>query len=265
MKNRGIIIFLIILLTIIIAALTSFLVLCLNGTIDLRNFNINFGSRKSENLIYNKDFDIETINFIDIKHDAGDVIFENSEENNIKVEIYGENSEDFEVELNENELKIDYTKNNKGGFFNFGKVTGDIKVFVPETFKGNIKIENDAGKVKAKKIGEANIDIDCDAGNVDIKEINQAKIKCDAGNVKIGKVLGQCDIKLNCGNLHVEKMEIKENSTIETDMGNVDIDETKDINVMGHVDLGKCNISNNNTKSNVILKIDSDMGNINVR
>lgn len=46
MKNRGIIIFLIILLTIIIVALTSFLVLCLNGTIDLRNFNINLGSRK---------------------------------------------------------------------------------------------------------------------------------------------------------------------------------------------------------------------------
>lgn len=265
MKNRGIIIFLIILLTIIIVALTSFLVLCLNGTIDFHNFKISFGTRKSENLIFNETYDIETINMIDIKQDAGDIIFENSEENNIKVEIYGDNREDFEVELNENELKIDYTKNNKGGFFNFGKVTGDIKVFIPETFKGNIKVKNDAGQVKAKKLGEANIDIDCDAGNVEIREINQAKIKCDAGNVKIGKILGQCDIKLNCGNLNVEKMEIKENSTIETDMGNVDIDETKDIHVMGHVDLGKCNISNNNTKSNVILKIDSDMGNINVK
>lgn len=265
MRNKGLIIFLIILLIIIIMALVGFLVLCLNGTIDLRNFNINFGSRKSENLIYKKDFDIETINFIDVKHDAGDVIFENSEENNIKVEIYGENSEDFEVELNENELKIDYTKNNKGGFFNFGKVTGDIKVFVPETFKGNIKIENDAGQVKTKNLGEASLDVDCDAGNVEIGKIKNIKAKCDAGNIGINNVLNKCDIKVDCGNVDIKKVELKENSTIKSNMGNINIDETNDIFIDADVDLGKNNIENNNRKSNITLKIDCDLGNVNVK
>ena len=264
MRNKGLIIFLIILLLIIIGTLISFLVLCLNGTIDFHNFKISFGTRKSENLIFNETYDIETINMINIKQDAGDIIFENSEENNIKVEIYGDHREDFEVNQNGNELKIDYT-NNKGGFFNFDKVTGDVKVYVPVSFKGNIKIKNDAGQVKAKNLQEASIDIDCDAGNVELREINKANIKCDAGNVRIERILGQCNIKLNCGNLHVDKMEIKENSTIETDMGNVHIDETKDIHVEGHVDMGKCKISNNNIKSDVILKIDSDMGNITVK
>lgn len=265
MRSKGLIIFLIVLLMIIIVALIGFLVLCLNGTIDFHNFKISLGTRKSDQLIYNETYNIVEVNSIDVKQDAGDIIFENTEEDNIRVEIYGENTSDFEVVFNNNELKIDYTKNNKGGFLNFGKVTGDIKVYVPVTFNGNIKIRNDAGEVKTKNLQYANIDVDCDAGNVEIREINKAKIKCDAGNVKIEKILGKCDIKLNCGNLRIEKMEIKENSTIETDMGNVNIEEIKDVHVEGHVDMGKCNISNNNMNSNVILKIDSDMGNITVK
>ena len=114
MRNRGIIIFLIILLTIIIVALTSFLVLCLNGTIDFHNFKISFGTRKSENLIFNETYDIETINMIDIKQDAGDIIFENSEENNIKVEIYGENSEDFEKDESHEKASKTYKSEFRG-------------------------------------------------------------------------------------------------------------------------------------------------------
>ena len=56
MRNKGLIIFLIILLLIIIGTLISFLVLCLNGTIDFHNFKISFGTRKSENLIFNETY-----------------------------------------------------------------------------------------------------------------------------------------------------------------------------------------------------------------
>ena len=83
--GKKLIIFLIVLLAIIIGGLITLLVLCLNGTIDIHNFRINFGGRKSENLAYSQTYDIETVNTINIKQDAGDIIFENCEENSIKV------------------------------------------------------------------------------------------------------------------------------------------------------------------------------------
>ena len=260
MRNKGLIIILIILLLIIVGGLIAFLVLCLNGSISLKDFHI--GGRKSDNLLYNEKYSIEEITSIDVTHDAGDVIFENIEENNIKVEVYGENKEDVELSLHNNKLTINY-KNKNHGLFN--NVYGDIKLYVPSIFFGNIKINNDAGEIKIADFENADFNIDCDAGNVDIGKIKGINAKCDAGNLKIDSISEKCDIRLDAGNLKINKITLKEDSKIKTDMGNVDINEANNIYIDADVDLGKCNISNNNRNAEVTLKIDCDMGNVNVK
>ena len=261
MKSKGLIITLIILLTIIIAGLITIMVLFINGTLSFKDFKI--GGRKSENLLFNEKYSIEEVTCLDIKHDAGDIILENTNESNyIRVEVYGEKQEDVELSLIENKLTVNY-KNRSGGFWE--NVYGDIKLYVPSSFYGNIKIENDAGEIKIANFENADFDINCDAGNVDIGKIKSIKADCDAGNIKIDSISSYCDIQVDAGNLEIKQITLDKDSKIKTDMGNVRIDKAEKIYVEGHVNLGNCNIDNNDRSSNITLKINSDMGNITVK
>lgn len=263
--RKGLIIVLISLLVIIVAGLITFLVLCLNGNIDLKNGFLHFGANKSENLIYENTYNLDDIQLINVKQNAGDIIFENINENNIRVEVYGENESDVEVSLTNNELYVNYVgNNNRVWIFNFGGTYGDVKIYVPSSYSKQIKINNDAGEVKIKNLENAEADIDCDAGNVEIDRIKNATIKCDAGNVEIDYILNKCNIKVDAGNLRINNVQLAEDSTIKANMGNVKIKNAKDTHIVGHVNLGHCRINENNRNSSVTLRIDADMGNIDV-
>ena len=93
MKNKGLIITLIILLTIIVIALIAFLGLALSGNITFKN-GFSFRIGKSENIILDKNYDIENINNIEILLNSGDIKVEKSNEPIIRVVAYGENTED---------------------------------------------------------------------------------------------------------------------------------------------------------------------------
>ena len=73
MKNKGKIITLSVLLSIIIVLLVMFLIACLHGGINskVKLFNI---SSKSTNVILEKKFELEDIKNIEVKQDAGDII-----------------------------------------------------------------------------------------------------------------------------------------------------------------------------------------------
>lgn len=260
MSNKAPIIFSIILLSVIIFCLVIFLVtyLC-GGKIGF----MSIGTKKSE-VIYDKEFKLENIESIDIKQDAGNIIFEETSNDKIQVVAYGENAEDIKVDLSNNNLVIDYTKQKRFIFFNFGNIKNDIIVYIPSNYYNEIKIKNDLGNCEISNLENATLDIDCNAGNVEVEKIKNAKIKCDMGKVKIKEILNKCDIDVDSGSVEITKLSIKENSKIKADLGNVDISETNDIYIESSVDLGKATINGSNRNSNVTLKIECDCGNINV-
>lgn len=263
MKNNGLIITLIVLIVLIIVMLSAFLVLCLNGTINFKG-GFHLGS-KPDTIIYEETYKLDEINLIDVKQKAGNVIFENANDDNIKIEVYGEEKSDAEVSLANNELKIEYKSEGKGGwFFGFGKEAGDVKIYIPASYEKNIKIRNDAGEVKVANVENADVDIDCDAGDVEINRVKNATIKCDAGNVEIKNLLNKCNINVDAGNLKIDDAQINENSSIKADSGNIQIKEINDIYIDAKVDMGNCKISNNNRSSDITLRIDCDMGNVDV-
>lgn len=263
MKNKGLIITLIISLVIIIAALIGFLVLCLNGTISLKNFRVTANRRKTENVIYNETYNIADINNIEINYDAGNIYFENNNENVLKAEVHGENKDEVELSLKDKKLLIDY-KNKSYGFFS-DNVYGDLIISIPSNFAGKITIKNDAGEISIKDLEEADLDIKCDAGNVKAGKIKNITAKCDAGNLQIDTILEQCDIKLDCGSLDIKKLDIKKYSKIKADMGNIRIRETNDIYIDADTDMSNNQIAKNNKNSEVTLKIDCDMGNVSIK
>lgn len=264
MKNKGLIITLIILFSIIIFFLVMFLVMCLNGRMTFKHSIFSVGN-KSTNIIYDKQFKLEDINDIDIIQDAGDVLVKETTEDNIKVVLYGENEGDANVELDNGKLTIDNTHSRKSFvLFDFGVSKNNIIVYIPSNYSENIKIKNDYGECEIADLENASIDMNCDAGNVELGKIKNANIKCDYGNIQIKEVLNKCDIKADCGNIEIDTISIKEDSNIKADLGNVSIFNTNDIYIDSDVDLGKTNINKNNRNAEITLKIECDCGNVTV-
>lgn len=260
MNNKTPIICLLILLSLLIFILVMFLVVNLTGgkgkIISIRS--------KSNKIIYDKTFNLEEIKNIEIEQDAGDITFKETLEDNITVTAYGQEEQDIEVTLKEGKLIVDYTRKNRFIFLNFGNVKNDIIINIPCSYNNTIKIKNNLGNCYINDLPNATINVDCDAGNIEAGKIKNANMKCDLGQVKVGEILNKCDIKVDSGNVEIEKLLINENSKIKADLGNIDIKETNDIYIDAEVDLGKANISANNKNSEVTLELECDCGNINV-
>lgn len=260
MKNRGLIITAIILLSIVIFFLVMFLVLYLGGKINLRFTMFGLNS-KSTNVIYDNIFELENIKNINIKQDAGDILIQETSNDYIQVVLYGEDKEDAKVDLNNGILSIDNTHKR---IRIFGGRKNDIIIYMPSTYSNEIKIKNNYGECEVIDLENATMDIDCDAGNVELGKVKNAIIKCDLGDVEIEEILNKCDIKADCGNIKIDTISIKEDSNIKANLGNIDINNTNDIYIESDVDLGKVKINNNNRNSSVTLKIDADCGNVKV-
>lgn len=224
---------------------------------------IGFGNRDSS-VIYDSDFKLDVIKKIDIKQDTGNVILKQATDDKIKVIAYGEKEEDIEVDLSNDTLTIDYTKQKRFTFFHFRRSKKDIIVYVPSSYCHEIKLKNDLGNCEIGNLENVVLDIESDAGNIEVEKVKNAKIKCDLGEVKIGEIQQKCDIVVNAGNVKITKLSIQEDSLIKADLGDVHIREINDVYVEYHVDLGKATINSNNKDSNVTLKIECDCGNIKV-
>lgn len=261
MKNKGLIIATIILLSIVIFFLTMFLVLALSGKINFRG--MMFGFSKSTNVVFDEQFELDAIKSIEIKQDAGDIIIKETSNDYIQVVLYGEDKNDVKVDLNNGNLNIDYT-HKKVRLFSFGGTKNDIIIYMPSSYSNEIKIKNDYGECEIADLENATVNIDCDAGNVNLGKVKNAIIKCDFGNIEVKEVLNKCEIDADCGNIKIDKISIKENSSIKADLGNIDINNTNDIYIDANVDLGKTNINNNNRQSNITLKINCDCGNVTI-
>lgn len=262
-SNKPIIITTIILLTILVFVLVIFLVAALNGKTGFNLGLINIGTGNNE-LIIGRTFESENIKKIDIKQDAGKIIFKESPNQNITVEIYGDDENIVDIALNDYTLNIDYTKQKKFALINFGTTENDIIVYIPKKHQVEINLVNDYGECNMIDLENADVNINCSAVDVNLGKIKSATIKCDFGNIKIKEVLNKCKLEADCGNIEIDCISILENSYIKTDMGNVEIDETNDIYINANCDMGSVNINNNNRNSNVELKIESDCGNIDV-
>ncbi|MBR2289760.1 MAG: DUF4097 family beta strand repeat protein [Clostridia bacterium] len=262
MKSKGAIITLIILLVLIIALLVMFLVYGLTGKGFQFGF-VRFGS-KSTKVVFDKKFDLDEIEKIEIKQDAGDIIFKKTSNDYVQVVLYGEDNSKFHVDMKNSTLSVDYTDNQEMVLFSFGAKLNDIIVYLPASYEREVKISNDYGKCEIEDFEEASFNIECDAGNVEIGKIKDAKIKCDYGNIEIDEILNKCDIKADCGNIDIDRISIQENSKIKADLGNVNIGKANDIYIDASVDLGKTNISQNNRNAEIMLTIKCDCGNVTV-
>ena len=264
MKNKALIITLIILLSIIIIFLAIFLYMGLKGGLNLKNVFVGFVP-KSTNVIFDKQFELDIISNIEINQDAGDVLIKQATNNCIQVVCYGEDINDVQVDLNDGILNIEYSHKNKITFFNFRDIQNDIIVYLPSNYLHEINITNNYGKCDFIDLENATVNISCDAGDVELGKVKNANISCDCGNIEVKEILNKCDIEADCGNIKIDNISIQEDSSIKADLGDVEINNTNDIYIDAEVDLGNIKIDKNNRLAETTLKIYSDCGNIEVK
>ncbi len=277
MKNKGLIIFLIILLAILALAITGVMFWLLSGRANFGFFHIG-SSSVSENLVYDKQFEV-AFPEINIDSDAGDIYIKQSNNDEVSVKIYGETEQ---LDINdEGNLNIKYIAKKCIGFcFNIKK--SQIEITLPKDYEGKIDLENKFGDTKIDEFLNANATITHDYGDITLDGINKGKVvnKCgdinigtiaDAevennyGDIEIKKVLSHLKVDADCGDIEIKDLKIDQDSDINNSMGDISVGSTNEILIEAETSLGEVNIRNNNYKSDIVLKIDNSCGDISVK
>ena len=292
MKNKKWIITLIILLSIIMIALSIFFVGLLQNNFKFKGFKI--GIQTSNELILDKTYE-EHFNNIIIDANTSEIFINRSDNKNIKAIIYGE-KDNTVVENNLETLNIKTIKNCIG--FCFNQKSAKIEIYLPEEYDGKIDIKNDYGDIFIDEFLNANIDVeeDCgdvkilggnivkvdnnygdieigksnvltineDCGDVNITETNDAIVKNSYGDIKILSIDNYLYLENDCGDIKLNNINLKKDSYIKNDFGDIEIGNTNELFIDAKTDLGKVKIKNNYNKSDIILKIENDCGDIEI-
>ncbi len=293
MKNKKLIITLIIFLSIIMVALSIFFIGLLQNNFKFKGFRI--GLQSSSELIFDKIYE-EQFNNIVIDSTTSEIFIKRNDIKNIKVIIYGE--KDYaDVSTNLDSLNIKINERNCIGFC-FNQKSAKIEIYLPEEYDGKIDIKNDYGDISIDEFFSANMDIkeDCgdvkilggniikvdnnygdieigksntstineDCGDVVISNTNDATVKNSYGDIKIESVDNYLYLENACGDIELNNINLKKDSYIKNDYGDIEIGSTNELFIDAKTDLGKVKINNNYHKSDTILKIENNCGDIEV-
>lgn len=228
---------------------------------------INIFDHIDGDLIFDKTYDLDGKENINIRTVAANVIIKENNENNIKVAIYGK--EGLEINANEDEknLLIDFKDQDENHVFAIGinDFTNKMVIYLPRNYANSINIDTKYGNIDiGLDLNNTSLEIDSEYGNIDMKYIKNAKVECEFGNIQIEKVLNKIDLKTNYGNIMIEELDINEDSNIVTEYGNIEITKTSDIRIDTDVKFGEANVKNSKQDADVTLNIASQMGFIEV-
>lgn len=293
MKNKGITIFLIILLSIISILLLIFMTNIISGNIKFSNFISHYNV--SNELIVDETYNID-FNEININTDSSEVYIKESLDNEIKVVIYGD-KEHTKVDTANNKLSIISTNKKCIGFC-FNTKVSKVEVYLPNDYNKLVIINNKYGDIEVGKFLNANIKIkeDCgdvsvlggsivninndygdiilgtakkaiineSAGDIEVKDVESIEAKNSYGDIEISKVNEYINITSECGDVEIDNLNLEKNSYIKNSLGDITINNTNKVYFDTKTNLGDTKINNNYNKSNITLKIENDCGDIEI-
>ena len=178
--NKGLTITLISLLTLLLFFLIGIMIFLFKGNTSFNIFSITSGYSKK--LIEEKEIN-NNLN-INVKTNVADVIVEEKDINNIKVELYSEKEAEHEITESSDSVNIVLKQKVKVQFGLFNK-SPSVVVYVPNNFNKNIKVNATTGDVKIGNLPNSNLYVKATTGDIKAKKINNADIKVTTGDIKI--------------------------------------------------------------------------------
>lgn len=291
MKNKGLIITIITILSLLIISLIILMYVFINKRPSF-DFSFNF-TQTLEKLQIDKKYE-ELFKEINIDATSADIEIKKSDDNMIKLKTYSKDNESKE-EVNSDILTIKIEKETCKNFCINNKIS-KIELYIPENYENKININNKYGDIKIDKFDNLNLNINEDAGDIKIDTINTAtidnkygdieivnikqgnikaasgdikinnsdnlKIENNYGDIEINNINEYISIKANSGDIKIDNLNIIENSNIENDYGDIKIKYTNAY-IDAKTNLGDTKINNNNN-SDITLKIQNNCGDIKV-
>lgn len=262
---------------------------------DWRNKSLFTLSSESTNLVINNTYD-SLPDRIYIKSKVNNINIYNSKENKTVLKIYGDKDSQT-INFNNNKLFINSTIKECSSFC-FNSKVGKIELYLPSNYDKELRIEGTDGNILINEYPDMNLIINLNNGNIDISKIGDANIKLNSGNIniiegnninidsKLGNVdlgnikildalinsgdttiksiLNKINLTTKSGIIKINELNILESSSIINNFGNTYIGKTNDIKINSLCSLGDIKINNNNEKSELILDIKNDYGNIKI-
>lgn len=293
MRNKSTIIILIVILSLLVLFLVGGMIYLLVGNHKLPIF-FKGDYHISKELILEENYSLE--DSIKIESDAADIEIKNWENDTIKVLVYGE-KETTKVSENNQQLNI-HLKGKKCVGFCFLKTISRVEIYVPKYYENRISIINSFGDVKIEKLLKTNIDIHTSFGDVFVSGANKIEVENNLGDIEIGyaeelevkasagdikideaknitainnlgdieikKALDYINLSVDCGNVEIDELFLTQNSSIENNLGDIEINHTNEIYIDAKTDLGSVDVKNNMPSSSVRLGIKNNCGDIEV-
>lgn len=287
MKNKKLKKFLIVLFIII------FLISIIVFTINILKSKYRSLYKISDEIVYEETY-TNIFNEIDINIKMSDLYIKESLDNTTKIIIYGEKNYIVPT-IKDNKLFIDIKTKNFIAF-DFYYFISKIELYLPNNYSDVIRINNEYGNIEIDSFNESSIYIEKKYGDVSISDSKYLKIYSKYGNINIddssmirinsfkSNIIVDTtsdvvienkfgNIKINSidkylklinenGNINIENILLEKNSLINTEYGNVEINNIKDIYIDAKTGHGKVKINNNYKKEKIKLKINNEKGDI---
>ena len=284
MKNKKLIITIIIILVMIIIALVGTVIWGIsNGS--------NFSFFEEEVVLLDESF--KDINEITVNVKSYDVEIKESASDDIRVEINGseKNKDKIKVEQTENELNIYqeesivciglcfyeeeitiYIPEDKIDAYNHVSSSGSLTSSV-SLRKGNIEVTS--GDINLKDVTEGsikstsgnitlensnNLEVSSTSGDILVEEAQNIKAQAKSGNINITNITNSSDITTTSGDIKVDKLNIKEDSKLTARSGNINVGLETEVFIEATTKSGDIDIDNSN--ANPTLTITTTSGDI---
>lgn len=245
--NRGLIIAVIALLSIIVLLLAGILGFAI--TSGGRHFSFNRWENHN-NVVYDESYDSSNISDIIVNSDCGDITVKNSNDEKIRIVARGSKAENINVTTDNSKLTLNISNTDKMTRFpfnNYGNMSSDIDIYLPDNTPDHIEIHSNLGDV-----------------DIDTKLNTNLEINNNCGDISASELGGAFDIHTDLGDIDIKRININKNSSATTNMGDIDIEYTNAVNIDYSTSLGTSDIKNNNTNSDITLQVHTDLGDIEI-
>lgn len=181
------------------------------------------------------------ISKISIDSDTANVNLYKSNDENVRVVVYGTKKDTVQLIEGTKTLDISKITGNKTCILN---CKNQIDLYIPETVE-QISVKSDVGNIDSE---------------VDLKSIS---INSNVGNININKV-NVLNITTNTGNVNIKEINATNNSSIKTEVGNVKIDTIINLKISAISNEGSVVIPVIKEEQEFTLKIESNIGNVDI-
>ena len=277
MNKKAKVIIMVILLMLIIFSLVAVMIFSISSN----NFkHIIINHKVSNNIVHEEVYEND-FNEISIDTDAADIKIKKSTDDKIKLVIYADEEKQTIKVNNLDDLDINIKNKSKIGFFNINYTSSKIELYLPENFDDTIDIDSDFGDIDIASFSNLNLSLEGDCGDVNIKKANDVKMDIDCGDIEIGtvndlfiesdlsdieveQINNYINIKSDLGDIDIDNVTLSKNSSIISNLGDISIQNISNVFIDAEVDLGEISINNNSKRSDIILKVESDLGDVDV-